>query len=133
MATNDTLNDSKKVPAPLRLPAGKLFFGYPVVPYKGKEVDKDDDSAPSVPSAPPATPAAVRARFIFSYAIRLIDLPTPASASFVCRKREHTFRPSTTFYCADTVNGQFSTRVRRFLCAWGILGGRANARRRPCI
>jgi hypothetical protein len=33
------LNENKKVPAPLRLAPGKLFFGFPVVPYKGKETE----------------------------------------------------------------------------------------------
>lgn len=34
MATADTLDDGRVVPAPLVLPFGKLFFGYAVVPYK---------------------------------------------------------------------------------------------------
>jgi len=53
LATNDMLNAEKKVPAPLRLPAGKLFFGFPVVPYKDKDPESaDDNPAPSSTSSP---------------------------------------------------------------------------------
>ncbi|KAF5373870.1 hypothetical protein D9758_000614 [Tetrapyrgos nigripes] len=45
---NSTLEDSSKVPAPLNLPFGKLFFGFHVTPYV-------PPSAPSPPSSPNAS------------------------------------------------------------------------------
>ncbi|CAE6426055.1 unnamed protein product [Rhizoctonia solani] len=36
--TTDDLENTARAPAPLGLPFGKLFFGYPVVPYKEQEV-----------------------------------------------------------------------------------------------
>jgi len=50
IATNDTIDDGKPVPAPLRLPHGKLFFGFPVVPIKppeGKDETPASNSSPS--------------------------------------------------------------------------------------
>lgn len=32
--TTDDLENNARAPAPLGLPFGKLFFGYPVIPYK---------------------------------------------------------------------------------------------------
>ncbi|KAF8311622.1 UFD1-domain-containing protein [Clavulina sp. PMI_390] len=59
MVTNDSLNAEKKVPAPLRLPLGKLFFGYPPVPYKGKEAATDGETPASAagPSQQPQPPS----------------------------------------------------------------------------
>ena len=55
VATNDMLNAGKKVPAPLRLPPGKLFFGYPLVPYKGKDPEPEDENpAPSSSTSSPS-------------------------------------------------------------------------------
>jgi len=44
-ATNDVIDQGKTVPAPLRLPHGKLFFGFPVVPYSPTEEGGDGESA----------------------------------------------------------------------------------------
>ncbi|TIB70884.1 UFD1-domain-containing protein [Wallemia mellicola] len=44
--TADTLEDGKKVPAPLNLPFGKLFFGFEYTPLGGH---KSDEREPSVP------------------------------------------------------------------------------------
>jgi len=52
LATNDTLNAGKKVPAPLRMPPGKLFFGFPVVPFKGKDAEQADENAAPSSSMP---------------------------------------------------------------------------------
>ena len=49
--TNDELDSDVKVPAPLNLPPGKLFFGFTVVPYK----PPTPIPAPSSPE-PPARP-----------------------------------------------------------------------------
>lgn len=47
--TNDELDSDVKVPAPLNLPPGKLFFGFTVVPYKPSTAT----AAPGSPESPP--------------------------------------------------------------------------------
>ncbi|KAH7340212.1 ubiquitin fusion degradation protein UFD1-domain-containing protein [Rhizoctonia solani] len=42
--TTDDLENTARAPAPLGLPFGKLFFGYPVVPYKEPEATNQDIS-----------------------------------------------------------------------------------------
>jgi len=51
IATNDTIDDGKPVAAPLRLPHGKLFFGFPVVPIKPPEGKNETPASNSSPSS----------------------------------------------------------------------------------
>ncbi|GJJ12602.1 hypothetical protein Clacol_006845 [Clathrus columnatus] len=47
MVTTDELDQEVKVPAPLNLPPGKLFFGFPVVPYRPKPKPTDEEPSSS--------------------------------------------------------------------------------------
>ncbi|KAF8343994.1 ubiquitin fusion degradation protein UFD1-domain-containing protein [Cantharellus anzutake] len=56
-ASNDVVDQNKNVPAPLRLPRGKLFFGFPVVPYPTDDGTNGESAtgparAPSSPDQP---------------------------------------------------------------------------------
>ncbi|KAF8586528.1 UFD1-domain-containing protein [Ramaria rubella] len=51
MMTNDELESDVKVPAPLNLPPGKLFFGFTVVPYR-PPTPVASSGSPEPPSTP---------------------------------------------------------------------------------
>ena len=45
VTTATALKDQALAPAALRLPPGKLFFGYPVIPVKSKDSEDSKDGA----------------------------------------------------------------------------------------
>ncbi len=51
VVTNDSLDQGRQVPAALNLPFGKLFFGYPVVPFKAPETESSGGPATSSASS----------------------------------------------------------------------------------
>lgn len=82
-ATNDVIDQGKTVPAPLRLPHGKLFFGFPVVPYRPTEEGGDGESA-RASGSPNLGTSQVSSRPSF-YIVASINQSTSPVAGFVLR------------------------------------------------
>jgi ubiquitin fusion degradation protein 1 len=86
IVSNDTLQDETRVPGPLNLPPGRLFFGYKYVPYKPPPAKETQD-----PASPTSTAQAfIGAGSSLAGPSRPAQKPTPSTSSQTPKKEATT-------------------------------------------